>query len=245
MSRPESRARSFFRVLRSSWDLLKLELKVVSGGRTVVLGAVMLAYFAIIAVWAHLADDGWRTSAFFNSSVLLPTFVVAVVLSMGAIIGERDARQLEVSFVSPSGRYRLWVFRLVSILLLVVAAAGVLSGLTWLVIDRDHLVGTTWLHAIPPLLATVSTTAFLSVLFKGASSAGLVVAVVAGFSGFLHLGGQPMTFDLWFNPFLIGNVTDEAAWFRTMVNNRTVLLVVSGLATTFLLGLLQKRERLT
>lgn len=242
---PEPLRRRLFRGARSTATLLLLELKVVTGSRLVVLAAIELAMFALLATWALLTDEPPDTASHYNRFVLLPTLLPAIALSMAAISGERDGSQLEVTFVTPGGRYQVWSFRLTAILASCGITALGLSLLTWAIVDRDFAPLAAAGHALFPLAAVVALTVFVSVLAKSGGVAGLVTAVSAGIGGVFFHEGRAKWYDLFFNPFDPPvDALDPTVWVRALFWNRTALLIVAGLLVTLTLFLLQRRERL-
>jgi hypothetical protein len=243
--RPERRAPALrpLRTILACWDQLRLDLKVVTGGRAPVLAIVTLLWFVVFALFARFRDDPWDPEAYFNLMLVFPGSILAIALGMVVVMADRDTRQLEVTFVSPSGRYRAWVFRLVAVTLACIGSALVLSLATWLIVDRGHEPWRAALHAWPPLAFTVSLTVFLSVLFRGTAVAGLGASVVLGASGLLREGIGRV--DYWFNPFAMpGGLEDPQAWFRAIVFNRTLYVGLAALLAYGALALLQRRERL-
>lgn len=240
MSR-ESRGARVGRLILAGWDLIRLEVLVVTGGRGLVMALLLLAYFAAVALWTHFRDEPVDAAWFYNGLLVLPASVQAVALGMVAIAGERDTRQLEVTFVTPAGRHLVWAFRMIAVEAACVAAAAVLSVLAW-VLDRDHAIVLAVVHAAAPLALATTLTMFGSVAFRSGAAAGLATSVVAFLSLFVH-GSQWDVF--WFNPFdPPETLLDADAWVRAVLANRSITWTFAGLAGAGTLWLLQKRERL-
>ena len=240
--RPEHR---LGRAIVAAWDLLRLEARFVAGNRGLVLAFLQLAVVVGIAIAQRFQDEPWEAASFYNRCLVVPLILPAIVLGMSAVMEERDMRHLEVTFGSPGGRYRAWVFRLGGIALALVAACFVSSALTWILIEREHLVVGAALHAALPLVFLMTLTVFLSVCFKGSATAALVSAVIAVLSGlFLHAAGS--RFDIFLNPFdTPQDLLDPGVWTRKVIHNRSILMTLTGLAFWGTLSLLQRRERLT
>ena len=228
-------------------SLLALELRVLTGNQAIVLAVVQLVYFTVITLMVKLGDDDWRAASFYNSVVVLPSLVPAIALGMVAVMGDRDSRQLEVTFVARGGRYQVWIFRLCAIAGSCAASALVLSALAWAILDHDHRPVAAFLHALFPIVFVVVLAMGLSVTFNGAAVAGLVTTGFLGVS-FVLLHGGPLVarrFDVFFNPFdQPQDLLDPAEWFRAVVFNRSLLLALAGLALAGTLLLVQRRERL-
>lgn len=222
---------------------LWLEIKLVTGGRPLALLIVAEAWFAVFTAWALLRPDPWDADVYYNLMLVAPGSILTVALGMGAIIGERDTRQLETTFVSPTGRYSAWVHRLVAVVLAVWIPLGLLSLQTWVIVDRGHPPLLGWLHSLVHVLVLLSLTTLLSLVFKSAAGAGLGAGGYLVF--WLIFGDISRRFTYWFNPFAeIRGVNDPAAFFRILVFNRSLLLALAGLGFALSFWLLQRRERL-
>jgi len=263
---PRERLRRQIGLVVAGWDLLRLELRSLTGNRGLILVLVELAWFASASIWYFANDRPLEIEWFYNGAVVLPGIIPAIALGMAAVMGERDTRQLEVSFSSPGGRYLLWSFRIVAITAALFASCVVMSMLTWLVIDQQvvhRLVAVFWsgmrlpvhaadfpvweacLHATVPLALVAVITILFSVLFRGAAVAGLLTVALCGISRPFIAGILGRRCDLFFNPFVPpDDLLDPAVWFRMIVFNRALLIVLTALAVALTLMLLQRRERL-
>ena len=239
---PRGRLRT---VLRGARDLLVLETRLLTGNRVIVLVLIELGIFAILAAIALLGDEPWSPEALYQVSVW-PALVPAITLGMSAIMGERDTRQLEVTFASPGGRWLAWSFRLTALVLTCLASSVLMSVLSWAVIDRDFAWVAAALHAAVPLAFAATLTTCLSVAFAGTASAGLGTSVVLGLGWMMvHAPDNWPRVDPFLNPFVPPeNLLDPAEWFRIVVFNRSFYLIATGLLAALTLRLLQSRERL-
>jgi len=222
---------------------LQLELKVVTGGRAAVLLIVTAVWFGLFYLWAVLRDEPWAPETYYNMMLVIPGSILAVALSMVAVIGDRDTGQLETTFVSPTGRRGAWVQRFVAVFLASWGSTGVLSLLSWLLVDPGHRPLAAWLHAFVPLLFVTALTIVLSLAFKSSSVAGLCSAaylISTGMFGEIWTKGN-----YWFNPLAQPSGQDDPqAFFRMIVFNRSGYLLVAGLLIVSAFALLQRRERL-
>jgi hypothetical protein len=229
---------------RAGATLLRLEMKVLTGNRLVVVAGIELLWLAVFGVWQHLRSDPWPSAWFYNGTVVLPGMLPAIALGMAAVLGESDIRHLEMSLASPGGRYQIWSFRLAALSVACVASTFGCAILTWAFIDHGLSPLVAAAHAVVPLVFVGVLTVALSLAFNGASSAALVTAGVVALSGII-LHESFRRFDLFLNPFDPPEALhDPAEWFRMLVFNRAFYAVLTGLAVALALWLLQKRERL-
>lgn len=242
---PEGGLARLGKLARAGWDLFRLELKVLTGNRAIALVVVQAAWLVGMGLLARFGDEDWTAATYFGATVLLPTLLPGIVLGMTAVMGDRDSRQLEVTFVAPGGRHAVWTFRLFAIAAACAASAFVMAAVVWLVLDRDLNPFVAAGHAAVPTLYAITLTACLSVLFKGASLAGLVSTVILGLEFlFLHAAGA-RRYDPFLNPFdPPRDLLDPGDWFRILAFNRLLWLAIAGLLFAFTLALVQRRERL-
>lgn len=235
--------RRILRRVPASATQLWLEAKLLTHGRPWAPPVAALVWFGVFTLWALLRPEPWGTQVYYSLMLVAPVSIIVVGFGMGAVIGEQETRQLETTFISPTGRYLAWVHRLLALLLIAWGCAGALSFLTWLVIDRDHRAFAAWMHVLVPLLVMLSFTIVLSLVFKSTAGAGLASGAYLVVSRLF--GGIARRLDYWFNPFAdIQGVTDSDELFRLMVFNRSANLVLAGLFFTLAFWLLQRRERL-
>lgn len=231
--------------LRARWDLLRLEMKMLTGNRMLLIGLVESLWLAVFGLMQHFRDAPWDAASFYNRSILLPGLLPAIALGMAAVMGERDVRHVEMTLASPGGRYQIWCFRLAALALTCFASSLGCALVTWAGISHDVPPLESALHATVPLVFVGVLTVFLSLLFNGAASAALVTSGFVVFSGTILRAAGANRFDLFVNPLAPPeNLLDPAAWFRILVFNRGLYVVGAGLCVAGTLALLQRRERL-
>jgi ABC-type transport system involved in multi-copper enzyme maturation permease subunit len=239
--------------VRASWDLVRLDLQVLTGNRLLLLALAEAAVFAAFVLVQLLGHDKADPVSFHVRTILLPGLLPAIALGMNAVMAERDVRHLEMTFASPAGRRLAWAVRTAGLLLACAVSSLALALATGAAIRGGPPPLQAALHATVALACVGTLATFLSVLLNGSAASGLVTTAAVLFSAFiLHPASQadtggalPARFDLFLNPFApIPSVADPAAWFRVVVFNRGLLLTSAALCIAGTLGLLQRRERL-
>ena len=229
---------------RAALTLARLDLKWVTGGRAFVLLIVVAIWFGLFALWALVRDEPWSPAAFYNLMLVLPGSLLVVALGMRSVVAERDAGRLETLFVSPMGRHAFWVQRFVSLFLACWGCTGVLSLLTWLIVDPGHEPLAAWLQCAVPLVHAFSLVVLLSLLFKSGAIGALCTAAWLGLCGLFHGDGSGRL-DYWFSPFgARDRFENPEELLRLVVFNRTFLLGSAALFLAGVFALLKRRERL-
>ena len=231
-------------ILVGAARLLVLELRLVTGGRALLMLGAQLAWLAGMVTWQHFRSDPWDPVSFYNRTIVGPCLLPALALGMSCILAERDERHLEMSFASPGGRLLVGCFRIAAVSTACTVAAMLLALLTRILVGREVPFFAAWAHATVPILFTIAVAVFLSLLFNGPAPAGLVTgAMLLGGGLVLHAAGS--RFDPFMNPFAPPqNLRDPHAFLRLLTFNRLFLLTMTGCAIAGTLGLLQRRERL-
>ena len=228
---------------RAAATLLRLESKVLTGNRLVVLVVVQLVVFGLMALWIR-SQDQRTTASFYVGTVMLPGLLATMALGMSAVMAERDIRHLEMTLASPGGRYRVWAFRFTALALASAASALVFSLLS-VALDRDVPPLTLAFHATISLVFVGAATVFLSLLFNGGASAALVVSGLCVGSFLTVHQAHASKWDVFVNPLdPPESLLDPRAWFRILVFNRGLFLALTGGCVAGSLWLLQRRERL-
>lgn len=229
---------------RAAFDLARLDLAMLTGGRAFVLLIVVTIWFGLFALWALARDDPWSPSTYHVLMLVIPGTLLVVALGMMSVIAERDAGRLETLFVSPMGRHAFWAQRFAALFLACWSCTGALSLLTWAIVDRSHEPVNSWLHAGVPLAFALSLTVLLTLLFRSSAIGGLCSsAALIGISFVAEIvGGR---WDYWFNPFsLRDRFEDPEELLRQVVFNRSLYLLLAALCLAGVFALLQRRERL-
>lgn len=238
-------ARNPRQAIAAAARLLRLELRLMTGGRALIVLAAQVAWLVLWAVFQRFRDEPWEPVSFYNRTIVLPCLLPAVAFGMTCVLSERDDRHLEMTFASPGGRYLVWAFRFAALAAASAASCLVLGFGTRLLVGPEIPPVPAALHALVPVLMASALACCLALLLNGTSSAGLVTAGLFAASAIvLHQGGAGR-FDPFLNPFdPPPGLRDPHAWLRLLVFNRMLLLSVTAASVAVSLGLLQRRERL-
>lgn len=238
-------AKSFRQAASATVALLLAELRMLTGGRMLLILVVQAAWLALIAVFQHFREEPWDPVSFYNGTVLLPSLLPAIALGVSGVLAERDIRHLEMSFASAGGRYQLWCFRLCAIALAGAASCAMMATGTWLLLARELMPWSMAAHAFVPVMFVVALSSFAALALNGVPSGALVTAGAMALAFvFLH-GAGASRFDPFVNPFAPPQgLLDPDAWVRTLTFNRLFLLALTAGGVAGTLWLVRRRERL-
>ena len=186
---------------------------------------------------------GWRETDFTppdaqNVLIGFPLTVLAIGLGVRIIAGEMDFRTLEIAYTVPGGTHRVWLAKLSSALLLLVAAELLLALASFLFCTGFPL-GALYGALQGAVFYMVLATGF-SALFKGEAVGALMACVVLAIN-LPFQGGMPMLSPFYNAEARFG--VDAADILAETIRNRIgyALLIAAIAALSF--GRAEQRER--
>ena len=233
------------RKLRNFYEILSLNMKrTLSAGYYVVL-AVGVGIFVVVCLINYFndSDDRMTSNGIWILITMFPS-AVAVFLGMSTIIQEGESRTLEVLFASSTSRYAIWFSRMGTVYLATGGVVVLLSVLSFIFIaDFPFLLYI--FNALFPLLWFTNLALLLSLLFKSANAAGMVMLILGVPLYMFYEGFKSLRFYPLLNPFdPPRGMADPTLWMRICVENRLLLLFFAALFLALSLVLLNRRERL-
>jgi hypothetical protein len=202
--------------------------------------ALYSAYFAI----GIRTDDQLAMSEVFGWLIWLPSTVTGTFFGMGLVSHERNAGMLETLFTSSPSRYRLWIVKFaVMMSAMCVYVAAIATATSYLIFDVP--IALTWLYVMPPTLFFSALTVYLSVKLKSGNAAGLCMAAILVLCLMMTQDGiaREGVFPL-FNPLDKPESMSAFLWARRTVVNKSIYLILGGVAFWRALRGLDRRERL-
>jgi len=227
---------------RDVWSFLRYSATQNFSGRA--LGFVGLAVVVFLAVLAFslMSRSAARGPEQVYNYLLIPAILLTFYPSAFAIQGDKDAEMIETLFGIPDHRFKVWLVRLATLLVLV---AGILLFLAIFcrIALTEFPVGAMVLQLMFPVLFLASLAFFLACLTgSGNATAVLLVVAVLAFWG---LAGT-LKASSWFvfhNPFMSVSAIQARAWAATTLSNRLMLSIGSIFLLMLALLRLQNRER--
>jgi hypothetical protein len=226
-------------------DMIRYNIRVIFGSKFIYfLGGSLLFFFLITGISLFSTSVPDMGSLYYQ--LLFPALLLVFFPSVYGIQNDEDVRMLEILFSIPNYRFKVWMVRMLIILLMV---WGVILGLSLLdyFMLLQHNIFFLSLQLMVPVAFFGTVGFFFSTVIRNGHGAAVVVillALIAWFvQGIASEKAAAVVWSVFFNPFDMPDGTSQLAWDLSVARNRTYLLVASVLAVLWGLLNLQKRER--
>lgn len=232
---------SYKNILHNVIKLARYNLKIIFGGKFVYFILAALGFFLIFGSIQAFEHGSTYVNDVYGL-LLFPAMLLVFYPSAFGIQNDVDQGTIEIIFGIPDYRYKVWLVRLLMIILIVFVLLIPFAALA-----HYTLVSVPIMEMVLQLMVVVLVTSTMgfcvSTLVKN-GNATAVIMVVFGLV-FLILSDE-LEYSKWnvfLNPFRDPSRINELIWIETIRKNRIILFIAS--AVFLLLGLLnlQKREK--
>lgn len=206
-------------------------------------GGVLVYYGALYAFATFRPGEGFSVVQALMVLVEIPGTVIAIYLSMDLVSGERDKNTLEVLFSSSSSHYRIWMFRLLCVLFILMVSLQTMSCAAYFLFAELPILLGAWNAFIPAALFASLTFCFSAVL-RSSNAAGMVALGVLMVVLMSHDGLSGTAYAVFLSPFDIPMGTSDTAWDDRVLLNRIGVGLLSVALSAGGLKAMDRRERL-
>jgi hypothetical protein len=227
--------------LNVAFRMVVYNLRVIFGNRFVYFfAASLLFYFLVTGI--SLFSTKLITPAEVYSQLLFPGLLFVFFPTVFGIQNDSDARVLEIIFGIPNYRYKVYLLRLLLILLMQFTYLLFLSSLSGLLLVNIPVVIMAARLMLPMLFFGMIGFSFSTVVRNGNGT--IVVLVIVGLAGWVLTGilGESK-WNMFLNPFAQSDTKSEMVWASMISQNHTILLVTSLVLLLWGVLNLQKREK--
>ncbi len=158
------------------------------------------------------------------------------------IQNDQDARTIEILFGIPNYRYKVWLVRIILILLIVFLIMLVFTFISSVLIVKFRVISMTAQVMVPVLFLGIMAFMLSTVVRNGNGTAVLMII----FGLFFMILADPLRKSQWnvfLNPYNLPYDVNEAAWAIITLKNRIILITGSIIFLLAALLNLQKREK--
>ena len=227
---------------RDVWAFVRYSAYQNFSGRALGFIGLAVAVFLAVVAFSLMSRSAARGPEQVYDYLLIPAVLLVFYPSAFAIQSDKDSEMIETLFGIPDHRFKVWLVRLATLLVLVAGILLLLAGFCRIALT-EFPVGSMALQLLFPVLFLASLAFFLACLTgSGNATAVILVVVVLAFWG---LAGT-LKASSWFifhNPFTGVSALQAAAWAKTTLSNRLMLSIGSVFLLMFALLRLQNRER--
>jgi hypothetical protein len=231
--------KSYQNILKNVLNLAKYNMRIVFGGKFVYFIFAALLFFLLIGTIMAFDESNMEIHDVYGLLVF-PTILLVFYPSAFGIQNDADQRTLEIIFGIPDYRYKIWLVRILMVLIIVFIALFPLAYIAHYALVSIPV--TRMVLQLMVLALFSSSLGFgISTIVKN-GNATAVILVVLGLV-FLILS-DPLQYSKWnifLNPFLNPQDINEIVWADTIRQNRIILAIAS--IVFLLLGLLNLQNR--
>lgn len=229
--------------IRLSYTMIKYNKKIIFANKFLYfLLAAFIIYVGFITI-NLFNGQSMNDSEIYNLLLFTGTLLIFYPFAFG-IQGDKDARTLEIIFGIPNYRYRIWLMRLVMI---IVQTYIIILPLAWLassLLYNIDVISMT-LHVMFPIIFIGLIAFYFSTVVRSGSGSAVITIII---SVVLLILSSNNTFyesywNIFFNPYGADYNMNELVWASLTIKNRlflsigSLILLLSGLTT------LQNREK--
>jgi hypothetical protein len=230
---------SFRNIQNNIIKLGRYNMRIVFGGKFIYFIFAALGFFLLIGTITAFDENYMDIEDVYNL-LIFPTVLLVFYPSAYGIQNDADQRTLEIIFGIPDYRYKVWLIRLLMVLLIVFVVLFPFAYLAHYALVSIPIVKMVLQLMVLAIFA--STLGFcVSTLVKN-GNATAVIMVILGLV-FLILADEldESKWNLFLNPFDIPGDVNEIVWSDTIRQNRIILGIAS--LVFLLLGLLNLQNR--
>lgn len=203
------------------------------------LAIVLFLVVVIIFVVNHDEPPGAQNIYYF---LLVPGVLLVFYPSAYSIQGDSDARMLETLFGIPDYRYKVWLSRSVT-QYIVIGVFLLLLALLCRIALVDFSIGAMIFHLMFPVVFLGSFGFMVASVTRSGNSTAVIMVLLILFFWFASGVLASSSWDLFHNPFMVGDESSMMFWWEVTLYNRVYLAVGAVVSTMFGLLRLQQREK--
>lgn len=224
--------------------MVRYNMQVIFGSKFIYfLGGALLFFLLITGISLFSSNIPDVSNLYYQ--LLFPALLLVFFPTVYGIQNDEDARILEILFSIPNYRFKVWLLRMVMILLMVWAVLVVLAFFDFYILLRHNFLMLS-LQLMIPVVFFGSVGFLFSTIIRSGHGAAVVMILLALISWFIEGASDSVSINMWslfFNPFNMPADTSSVVWEQAIVRNRTFQLVTSAVALLWGLLNLQKREK--
>jgi len=224
---------------RNILSLARYNMRIVFGGRFIYFILASLGFFLILGTISAL-DENYMGINDVYGLLVFPAILLVFYPTAFGIQNDADQRTLEIIFGIPDYRYKVWLVRMLMVLVIVFVLLFPLAA-----IAHYALVSIPIFRMVSQLMVLVLFTSTLGFCVSTIVKNGNATAVIMVIFGLIFLIlADNIEFSKWnifLNPFRTPNNINEIVWIETIRQNR-IIMVISSIVL-LLLGLLNLQNR--
>ena len=219
--------------------LARYNISIVFGGKFVYFILAAFGFFLLLGIIAAF-DDSYLGIHDVYGLLIFPAILLVFYPSAFGIQSDADQRTLEIIFGIPDYRYKVWLVRMLMVLVIVYVLLFPFAALA-----HYALVSIPIFEMVSQLMILVLFTSTLgfcvSTIVKNGNATAVIMVVLGLVFLILTDELEYSKWNIFLNPFRNPDSVNEIVWFETIRQNR-IIMVISSIVL-LLLGLLNLQNR--
>ena len=220
-------------------SLARYNIRIVFGGKFIYFIIASLGFFLLLGT-INAFDDSYMGMHDVYELLIFPAILLVFYPSAFGIQNDADQRTLEIIFGIPDYRYKVWLVRLLMVLLIVYVLLFPFAA-----IAHYALVSIPIFKMVSQLMIVVLFTSSLgfciSTIVKNGNATAVILVVLGLVFLILSDELEYSKWNIFLNPFRTPGRINEIVWFDTIRQNRIIMVIFS--IVFLLLGLLNLQNR--
>jgi len=226
-------------ILRNTLRLARYNMKIIFGGRFVYFILAAFIFFLLFGTIMALNDNTINVEDLYGL-LAFPGILMVFYPTVFGIQNDADQRTLEIIFGIPDYRYKVWLVRLLMVLILVSFLMIPLALLAQFALVSIPIVK--MIAHIMVLVLFASTLGFaLSTMVKNGNAAAVIMVVISLVFLILIDPLEDSKWNILLNPFRNPGRINEIVWMEIIRQNRIFMVITS--VVFLLIGLLNLQNR--
>ena len=231
--------RNLSNIRRNLISLARYNVRIVFGGKFVYFILAAFLFFLLLGTIRAFDDDYlWIHDVY--GLLIFPAILLVFYPSAFGIQSDADQRTLEIIFGIPDYRYKVWLVRILMVLVIVYAILFPFAA-----IAHYALVSIPIVEMVSQLMIVVmfaSTLGFcVSTLVKNGNATAVIMVILGLIFLILADELEYSKWNIFLNPFREPDDINEIVWLETIRQNRIIMTISS--VVFLLLGLLNLQNR--
>jgi hypothetical protein len=226
-------------ILQNIISLARYNIRIVFGGKFVYFILASFLFFLLLGT-IRAFDDSYLLVHDVYGLLIFPAILLVFYPSAFGIQSDADQRTLEIIFGIPDYRYKVWLVRMIMVLVIVYVLLFPLAALA-----HYALVSIPIFELVSQLMILVFFTSTLgfcvSTLVKNGNATAVIMVILGLVFLILSDELEYSKWNIFLNPFRDPGDINEIVWLETIRQNRIIMGISS--MVLLLLGLLNLQQR--
>lgn len=235
------KSNNLYNISNLIFKMIVYNLRIIFANRFIWFLAGSVLFYLGLSVIYVFSNDVSRMNDLYGV-FLFSGLLLVFYPSAFAIQNDQDARTIEILFVIPNYRYKVWLVRIILIFVIAFLIMLVFTFLSSVLIVKFSFLNVTAQVMIPVLFLGVMAFMLSTVIRNGNGTAVLMIIFGLFFmilSDFL----RKSQWNVFLNPYNIPYDVNETTWAIITLKNRIILITGSIIFMLVALFNLQKREK--